>query len=109
MVVMDFAAAALTGIWHERRGAPPISTVQAPHAPSPQPYLAPVRPSSSRSTISRLRSGCGSTSCDRPLTIKLPSLFRAAELLRVHPDRAGRDILGSLGGIVRGSGGRLME
>src|SRR6266700_7775762 len=57
MVVMGFDATALTGIWHERRGAPPIRTVHAPHCPSPQPYLLPVRPSSSRKTFNRGVSG----------------------------------------------------
>src|SRR6266852_437996 len=57
MVVIDFPTPALTGTWHERRGAPPIRTVHAPHCPSPQPYLLPVRASSSRSTVNREVSG----------------------------------------------------
>ena len=35
-----------TGCWHARTGLPSTSTVQEPHTPSPQPGLAPVRPSS---------------------------------------------------------------
>src|SRR6266849_9619465 len=57
MVVIDFPTPALTGTWHERRGAPPIRTVHAPHCPSPQPYLLPVKPSSSRKTSNRGVSG----------------------------------------------------
>src|SRR5258705_6793497 len=49
MVRMDFPATSLTESWQERRGVPFSRTVQAPHCPSPQPYLVPVRPSSSRS------------------------------------------------------------
>ena len=45
------------------RGWPSIRTVQAPQRPSPQPYFAPVRPRSSRSTLSSVRSGVG---VDRP-------------------------------------------
>src|SRR6266436_5778441 len=57
MVVIDFPTPALTWTWQERRGAPSIKTVHAPHCPSPQPYLLPVRPSSSRSTVNREVSG----------------------------------------------------
>src|SRR5689334_9390448 len=52
MVVIGLPTTAPTAIWHERRGASPISTVQAPHCPSPHPYFAPVSPSSSRKTYS---------------------------------------------------------
>src|SRR5260370_14959137 len=34
---------------------PSIVTVQAPHRPSPQPYLLPLRSRSSRRTLRRLR------------------------------------------------------
>ena len=67
MVVMGFAAAALTGIWHERRGTPLNRTVQAPHWPSPQPYLVPIRPSSSRSAVRSGVSGSQWTVCRLPL------------------------------------------
>src|SRR5438105_2140853 len=36
----------------ERVGTPSTNTVQAPHWPSPQPYLAPVKSRSSRNTLS---------------------------------------------------------
>ena len=39
--------------WQDRAGWPSTSTVQAPQAPSPQPGLAPVRPSWSRSAASK--------------------------------------------------------
>src|SRR6266478_3871903 len=57
MVMMDFPVASLTESWHERRGMPFRSMVQAPHWPSPQPYFVPVRPSSSRRAKSRFVSG----------------------------------------------------
>src|SRR5215475_4516192 len=50
-----FPAAEPTGVTHERVGCPSISTVQAPHWPSPHPYLLPVRSRSSRRTERRLR------------------------------------------------------
>src|ERR1700752_4799528 len=62
MVMMDFPAASLTESWHERRGVPFRSMVQAPHCPSPQPYFVPVRPSSSRSAKSKVVSGSESNS-----------------------------------------------
>ena len=45
---------------HERRAIPSTHTVHAPHCPSPQPYLLPVRSKSSRNTLSSIRSGCAS-------------------------------------------------
>ncbi len=43
MVVIFAPAAAAAGMEQERVAAPSISTVQAPHWPSPQPYFVPVR------------------------------------------------------------------
>ena len=57
-----------TGSWQERMGAPSSKTVQAPHWPSPQPYLVPVRLRSSRSTLRRVRSPSASTVASAPLT-----------------------------------------
>ena len=57
MVVICLPSAAFTVVRQDRTGAPSRSTVQAPHCPSPQPYLVPVRSSSSRSTARRERSG----------------------------------------------------
>ena len=57
-----------------RTASPSSSTVHAPHVPSPHPYFAPVRSSSSRRTCSRLRSGPGEMSASTPLTrIRRPS------------------------------------
>src|SRR5579871_4425270 len=56
MVVMWCPAAAPTFTRQEWAGIPSIRTVHAPHCPSPQPYLAPVRSRSSRRTLSRVRS-----------------------------------------------------
>jgi len=46
---------------HERTARPPTSTVHAPQMPIPQPYLAPFRFSTSRSTHNRGVSGDTST------------------------------------------------
>src|SRR5579864_6129717 len=63
----------------DRTAWPSSSTVHAPHCPSPQPYLAPVRSRSSRSTLSRLRSGAAFTGRLAPFT--LSSVIRAMHLL----------------------------
>ncbi len=55
MVVICLPATADTRVMQERTGAPSIKTVQAPHWPSPHPYLVPVSSSSSRSTQSSMR------------------------------------------------------
>src|SRR5450432_485566 len=52
MVVIGRPATDPAGCWQARTGSPSTSTVQAPHAPSPQPGLAPVSPRSSRSAQS---------------------------------------------------------
>ena len=49
-VVILRPPSAATGVTHEKIASPSASTVQAPHWPRPQPYLAPLRCSSSRST-----------------------------------------------------------
>ena len=71
MVVILPAAAALTGVRHERTACPSRCTVQAPHSAAPQPYLVPVRPSVSRSTHSNGVSESTSTSVSLPLTLSL--------------------------------------
>ena len=50
---------ALRGVRQERVGMPATRTMQAPHCPSPQPYLVPVRSSSSRRTWRSGRAGQG--------------------------------------------------
>ena len=59
VVILPFASE--IGIWQERMARPSISTVHAPHAPIPQPYLAPFRSSVSRSTQSNGVSPAAST------------------------------------------------
>src|SRR5215471_13478722 len=71
MVVIDLPATAETGRTQDRRGAPSSRTVQAPHWPSPQPYLEPVKPKSSRSTVSRGVSGSDWIERVCPLTANL--------------------------------------
>src|SRR5579862_3331960 len=68
MVVISLVAAALTGVTHEWRGLFPIKIVHAPHWPSPQPYLLPVRSSCSRRTVRSGVSGSASIEYLRPLT-----------------------------------------
>src|SRR5262249_21031698 len=46
------------------------STVQAPQAPSPQPYLVPVRPSRFLRTESSVSPGAASTLCSLPLMFR---------------------------------------
>jgi hypothetical protein len=48
-----------------------MSTVQARHWPSPQPYFVPVSCKSSRSTSSNGRCGSVETVRDCPLTVKV--------------------------------------
>src|ERR1019366_10538297 len=51
-VVTGLAPTAETGVRQARNANPPTCTVQAPHWPIPQPYLAPRRSSISRKTHS---------------------------------------------------------
>src|SRR5215469_306458 len=62
IVVICLPETELTRVMHERCDFPSISTVHAPHWPSPQPYLLPVRSRYSRNTVRRLV--CGSTSTE---------------------------------------------
>src|SRR5918911_702161 len=55
------------GTEQERVATPSISTVQAPHCATPQPYLVPVRPTHSRIAQSSGVSGGPSTSRVVPL------------------------------------------
>src|SRR6266536_5614642 len=69
MVVTAWPVTSAAGVTHARVGAPSTSTVHAPHAPTAHPYFAPVSPSSSRSTTSRLRSGAVGTPRVTPLMV----------------------------------------
>ena len=61
MVVMDAPTTALMGVMQERVARPSTRTVQAPQAPMPQPYLAPLRSRVSRKAQRRGVSGGRST------------------------------------------------
>ncbi len=70
MVVIRLPATSPTAVTQERVASPSTCTVQAPHSAMPQPYLVPVRPSTSRSTQSSGISGSTSTRGGSPLTVK---------------------------------------
>src|SRR5437868_8436060 len=89
MVVMGLPAAAPTCVMHDLAGTPPISTVQAPHCPSPQPYLLPVRSRSSRKTLSKLFSASTSTLSLDPFTLSsvILDINHPQERTRAHRTR----------------------
>src|SRR5262245_10771963 len=68
MVVIALPSQTPTEVRHDLRGVPSISTVHAPHFPSPQPYLLPVSSRSSRRTLSKLRSPSAFSRRFAPLT-----------------------------------------
>src|SRR5262245_5087706 len=70
MVRMVLPSAREAGVRQEKTRVPSTSTEQAPHWLSPQPYLAPVRCSSSRNTSSNGRVGSVVTVRRRPFTVK---------------------------------------
>src|SRR4029077_2182998 len=84
MVVTDLLATLDTGVMQERWALPSIKTVHAPHWPSPQPYLLPVRSSCSRSTESKVSFGSASTRTVWPLIRRL-----LLEGIRVPQTRKG--------------------
>ena len=53
---------------------PSTSTVHVPHAPSLQPFLVPVSPTSSRSQSSRVVRGWTTACTARPLTRTVMSM-----------------------------------
>ena len=80
-------------------GVPSISTVHEPHAPSPQPSLAPVRPNSSRKTSMSLRPGSPQKATLAPLRTNAIESFgdptsrcttTTPLALRASPGRASR-------------------
>src|SRR4029079_11246257 len=74
-----------TCVMQERTGCPSSRTVQAPHWPSPQPYLLPVRCRSFRNTDSKLAVASTST------VIFLPLTFRSLTLaIKFSSESAGR-------------------
>src|SRR5215472_11526449 len=70
MVRMVLPSAREAGVRQEKTRVPSTSTEQAPHWLSPQPYLAPVRCSSSRRTSSNGRLGSVVTVRRWPFTVK---------------------------------------
>src|SRR4029450_6186913 len=86
-------------VTQERVAWPSTSTVHAPHCPSPQPYLLPVRPSSYRSTERRLSAASPSTSCVVPLTrrgnwgIRDSLLLSVLQVLQGSTGSAGSAVL----------------
>jgi hypothetical protein len=68
MVVIDRPTTSPTGVRQARTAIPSTSSLQAPQTPSPQPYLVPVSPHSSRTTSSRDRDGSSRTDRSMPLT-----------------------------------------
>src|ERR1700738_3983863 len=74
IVVICLPAARPTWVMHERAGCPSRSTVQAPHCPSPHPYLLPVRLRSLRRTLSRLVVDSTSSVIFFPLTLSAVTL-----------------------------------
>ena len=61
----------------ENSALPLICTVQAPHWPTPQPYLVPVIFRCSRSTHSSGVSGCAVTVWRLPLTVSVVAVICA--------------------------------
>jgi len=77
-VLQPWPAALATFVWQDFTGLPSSSTVHAPHCPSPQPYLLPVSASSSRSTLSSVRSESASTRWRRPFTVSSIVIARSS-------------------------------
>src|SRR5262245_1989635 len=71
MVVISAPCSREAGNWQERIGTPFACTVHAPHWATPQPYLVPLRSSTSRRIQRRGMSGGTSTVADFPLTLNV--------------------------------------
>src|SRR5687767_3607714 len=80
IVVICLLATLPTCVTHERVCCPSTSTVQAPHCASPQPYLAPVKSRSLRSTLNKLVCGSTSTVNFFPLTFSVVGFDMNASL-----------------------------
>src|SRR4051812_16392594 len=75
----------------ESCGSPSTSTAQAPHSPSSQPCLVPVRARSSRSTSSSVLYGANEASTVSPLTLRLSCTLRRMHRLRSGGPRVDQD------------------
>src|SRR5579872_521836 len=84
MVSTSAPAICSTGTRQLLTSWPLTSTEQAPHSPSPQPSLAPVRPHSRRSTSSKRSIGKTSTSRGAPLTRNSILTLGNARLFKKH-------------------------
>src|SRR5262245_43977567 len=71
MVTIFLPAAVVAAARQERFGTPSISTVQAPQAPTPQPYLVPVNARRSRSTSSNVSEAETSRRWSAPLMLRV--------------------------------------
>src|SRR3954454_23788104 len=69
MVVKLRPCSSEPGTWQDRTASPFSSTVHAPHTPTPQPNLVPVRPNLSRRIQSNGVSSSISTTCLAPLIL----------------------------------------
>src|SRR5262249_45873129 len=70
MVVTFAPSTCAAGTRHELTGAPSISTVHAPHSPSPQPSFVPVSRQCSRRTSRSRLSGCTSSRVCLPFSVR---------------------------------------
>src|SRR6478735_5674806 len=84
MVTIFCPATESAGVRQERVALPRSKTVQAPHWPSPQPYLVPVRPSRLRRTESKDSPGTHSVLCSTPFTIRMRDCM--LDRSKVYPD-----------------------
>src|SRR5579871_71319 len=71
MVTIFCPATDSAGVRQDRVALPRTKTVQAPHWPSPQPYLVPVRPRRLRRTESKDSPDAHSAFCSAPFTIRV--------------------------------------
>src|SRR6516225_3282254 len=70
MVIIFAPVTEAAMVRQDRFADPSISTVQAPHCPSPQPYFVPVRCNRLRNTESRVSSPTARTGSSAPLMLR---------------------------------------
>src|ERR1700679_2573324 len=75
MVVILAPTASANSVWQDLTAWPSSRTVQAPHSPSPHPYLVPVRLRRLRRTESRVSSAGAGTGTLAPLILRYVSLI----------------------------------
>src|SRR5277367_3230119 len=74
MVVIFVPVTEEAMVRQDRLALPSISTVQAPHCPSPQPYFVPVMSSRLRNTESKVSSAGARTGSSEPLMLRRKSI-----------------------------------